>query len=476
MSNVRLTLLRALLAFGLSFALWAFVSFSRNPEATVTFPDVALEAVGLEPGLVMVDANGVPSAALPPVDITLSTDQQQLTQLRPVDVRAVVDLSGRGPGEHIVPVNVQPTRSNLSFTVPEDGVQPSAVPIRLEQLSGKPVPIDLEVRGNLPFSFERGEPTITFGGQPIAQVEISGPQSRVERVAAVQALANIEQLRATYLAPLSLTAVDSAGAEVEGVTLTPASVTVEVPISPVVGLKLVPVKPEIVGLPAPGYEVVGVLVEPPLIALAGSSGPLDAVNELTTSPFDLSGATQNRARSVGIIFPGDTAPREGEPSVARVTVQIAPISRPFQATLPVQMTVTGQGAGLIASLSPSVVTVTVSGTSAALDALGQSALRATVDASELGPGTYQRAVNVVLPEGVSLVGDPPVVDLSLRFPPAPPATAAPAPTATPGAATATPAEAPTATPAEVPTATPAEAPTATPAEEATATPGAPPSP
>ena len=70
MSNLRLTLLRAVLAFGLSFALWAFVSFSRNPEATVTFPDVALEAIGLEPGLVMVDAGGVPSTALPPVDIT----------------------------------------------------------------------------------------------------------------------------------------------------------------------------------------------------------------------------------------------------------------------------------------------------------------------------------------------------------------------------------------------------------------------
>jgi YbbR domain-containing protein len=476
MSNLRLTLLRALLAFGLSFALWAFVSFSQNPEATVTFPDVTLEAVGLEPGLVMVDANGVPSAALPPVDITLSTDQQQLTQLRPVDVRAVVDLSGRGPGEHIVPVNVQPTRSNLSFTVPEEGVQPSAVPIRLEQLSAKSAPIDLEVRGNLPFSFERGAPTISFGGEPIAQVEVSGPQSRVDRVAAVQAMANIEQLRATYLAPLGLTPVDSAGAEVEGVTLSPASVTVEIPISPVVGLKLVPVKPAIVGLPAPGYEVVGVLVEPPLIALAGSSGPLDAVNELATSPFDLTGATQNRVRSVGIVFPADTAPREGEPSVARVTVQIAPITRPFQATLPVQVTVTGQGPGLLASLSLSTVSVTVSGTSAALDALGQNPLRGTVDASDLGPGTYQRAVNITLPAGVSLVGDPPVVDLALRFPPAPTSTAAPAPTATPGAATPTPGEGPAATPTSEPTATPGETSTAPPADEATATPGNPPSP
>ncbi len=471
MSNVRFTLLRALLAFGLSFALWAFVSFSQNPEATVRFPDVTLEAIGLEPGLVMVDANGVPTTALPPVDITLSTDQQQLTQLRPVDVRAVVDLSGRGPGEHIVPVNVQATRSNLSFTVPEGGVQPSALPIRLEQLSTKRVPIDLEVRGNLPFSFERGAPKISFGGEPIAAVEVSGPQSRVERVEAARAMANIEQLRATYLAPLGLTAIDGGGVEVEGVTLSPASVTVEIPISPVVGLKLVPVEPEIVGLPAPGYEVTGVLVEPPLIALAGSSGPLDAVEVLTTSPFDLTGATQTRVRSVGIIFPEGTSPREGEPSVARVTVQVAPISRSFQVVLPVQVTVTGQGQGLLAGVNPSVVSVTVSGSSDALAALGQEALRGTVDASGLGPGTYQRAVNVNLPEGVSLVGDPPVVDLSLRFPPAPTSTAVPLPTDTP-AITSTAETTATVTP-ELPSATP-EPPTntATPPEEgATPTPG-----
>jgi YbbR domain-containing protein len=360
--------------------------------------------------------------------------------------------------------------------VPEGGVQPSALPIRLEQLSTKQVPIDLEVRGNLPFSFERGDPTVSFGGEPIAAVEVSGPQSRVERVAAALAMANIEQLRATYLAPLGLTAIDSGGVEVEGVTLAPASVTVEIPISPVVGLKLVPVEPAIIGLPAPGYEVTGVLVEPPLIALAGSSGPLDAVDVLTTSPFDLTGASQNRVRSVGIVFPEGTSPREGEPAVARVTVQIAPISRPFQATLPVQVTVTGQGAGLLASINPSVVSVTVSGSSGALAALGQDALRATIDASGLTPGTYQRAVSVVLPEGVSLVGDPPVVDLSLRFPPAPTSTAAPPPTNAP-VATPTPGEAPSATP-EPPEATeqPPAASATPPADEATPTPGSPPSP
>lgn len=467
MSNLRATLLRVSLAAGLSFALWAFVSFSQNPEATITFSDVPLQAVGLEPGLLIVDANGLPSQALPSVDITLSTDQQQLARLRPVDVRAVAELSGLGSGEHIVPVNVQPTRANISFTVPEGGAEPSVVPIRLEQLSAREVPIDLEVRGNLPFSFERGAPRISFGGEQIDAVRVEGPQSRVERVVGARASANIEQLRATYLGPVSLVAIDAGGQPVEGVGVSPATVTVEIPINPVVGLKLVPVQPAIVGLPAPGFEVTGVLVEPPLIALAGSSGPLDDVEALDTAPVNIGDARATVVRSVEIVFPDNTSPRPGEPDTARVTVRIAPIALPFQVELPVAVTLTGLGPGLQFSVSPQVITATLSGTSDALAGASQAPPRATVDVSGLGPGGYSLPVAIELPPGVALVGDPPQVQVALRFPPtpteAPPdATDTPEPgaTDTPEPAQEPPSPEPSATPeAPEPSATPEPTPT-----------------
>ena len=465
MSNLRARLLRVLLAIGLSFALWAFVSFSQNPEATVTFSEVPLQTVGLQEGLVIVDVNGLPTLSLPLIDITLSTDQQQLAQLRPVDVRAVVDLSGRGPGEQLVPVNVQPTRSNLSFTVPENGVQPAIVPIRLEALRNRAVPIQLDVRGNLPFSFERGEPTISSGGTSVTTAEVAGPQSRVERVASLLAVANIEQLRATYLAPLTLTAVDAAGEEVDGLRITPATITVEIPINPVVGLKLVPVAPAIVGQPAPGFVVTSVTVEPPLIALTGSSGPLDDVEQLRTAPVNLDGANADLVRSVDIIFPDDTSPRVNEPDVVRVTVRVAPVALPFQVTLPAAVNLVGLGAGLQSGVNPQVITVTLNGSSGALSSLSQAQLRAAVDVSGLGPGTYQLPVSIDLPEGVSLAGAAPEVTVNLRFPPAP--TGTPEPTDTPERPTATGEPTPT---TEPPTPT-TEPPTPTPTTEpATVTP------
>ncbi|NTV65221.1 MAG: hypothetical protein HGA65_17060, partial [Oscillochloris sp.] len=258
MTGLRATILRALLALGLSFSLWAFVSFSQNPEELVPFEGLTPQVVGLQSDLVIVDANGLPNPTMPSVNVTLRTDRNQRTELRPVDIRTVVDLSGFDAGEHIVPINVQATRSTISFTLPTDGVSPSALPIRLEQVMSATVPIDLKVMGNLPFSFERGEPLITSGGESVSSMQVSGPQNRVQRVSAVQTTANIEQLRASYQAPLSLAAIDANGQPVDGVTVDPPTINVRIPITSVVGLKLVPVQATISGLPEPGYVITAV--------------------------------------------------------------------------------------------------------------------------------------------------------------------------------------------------------------------------
>jgi len=473
-TSLRSTLLRVLLAVGLAFALWAFVSFSQNPEELVSFPDVPLQVTNLSPGVVLVDSNGLPNVVLPSIDITLRTDRVQRTNLRPVDVRAVLDLTGLGAGEHSVPVNVQPTRSSVSFGVPDGGVDPDAVVVRLEQVITREVPINLQITGNLPFSFERGEPRITASGGPADRVLVSGPQSRVERVASAQALANIEQLRANYSAPLTLAPVDESGRPVEGVALTPEQISVLIPIRSVVGLKLVPVEPQIVGLPGAGYEVVAVEVEPPLISITGSSGPLDNAEVIRTEPLAISGIERDLVRDIALIFPSGTSPREGEPERVRVTVRVAPLARAFQVQLPAQVTLTGLGNGLLVSTNPTVVPLSLAGSTTTLAALGGTTLRATVDVAGLGPGTYTLPVAPDLPVGVELVGDPPTVTVTLRNPPtAAPTAAPPAPTA-PGSPSATLGPSPQATdtpeaestadtePAATPTTEPAPAPTAEP--------------
>ena len=47
MSWLRTTGLRLLLAIGLGFALWVFVSFTENPEQTSSFAEVPVEIEGI---------------------------------------------------------------------------------------------------------------------------------------------------------------------------------------------------------------------------------------------------------------------------------------------------------------------------------------------------------------------------------------------------------------------------------------------
>ena len=427
MSSVRSAILRALLAMGLSFALWSFVSFSENPEETVRFDDLTLQVVGLSEDMVVVDANGLPTTIFPSVDVTLRTDRRQRSELRPVDIRVVADLSGLGPGDHVVPINVQATRSNISFSIPPNGVEPAAINIRIEPIETVKVPINLDILGSPPFSFERGEPEVRYNGAPISTVTVSGPQSRVMRVTAARTVANIAQLRASYVATLNLTPVDASNQPVEGVQVQPATVTVTIPINPVVGLRLVPVSPVIIGTPAPGFVVTGINVEPPLITLTGSSGPLDTISFLATESIDIADARETVVRIVPLVVPAGTSPAQNEPNAVRVTVQITPIPLPFQVRLPVEVTLTGLGSGLTAVVSPNVVEMTFAGTSDRLNALAATPLVVTLNLNGRGVGVYQFKVQPLLPDGVRLVGEPSEVTVSIVSVPTP----TPMPTPTP---------------------------------------------
>lgn len=414
--------LRFLLALILAFTLWVFVSYTQNPDRSIEYENVPVDIQGLAPGLIVIDKEGLPRAQRPEVDLTVVADEETVKNVRISDLRPFIDLTGRGPGEHNVPVNVVTTRSLRLRTT----VEPEYLVIRLDQEITQTVTLTVETTGIVPFGFEARAPQVTSRGQPLTAATVRGPQGRVTRVAAVRARVDIDRLTANYNSPRTLEPVDANGQSVAGVTVEPAVADVLVPIVPSVGLKRVPVVPSITGFPASGYLIASVEVSPLLVTLTGSSGPLDDAENVPTADVDVTGATQTFTRSVALIAPRGTQLRFGEPTEAIVTVRIAPINRPFQVTIPASVQVIGITDGLLASLSPNVVSVTVAGAAAQLEALSSTQLLGIVNVRGLGPGTYELEPAFTLPEGVTLAAPPPRVFVTLRLPP----TAAPTPTST----------------------------------------------
>ncbi len=459
MTWIRTRGLSFLLAMGLSFALWVFVSFNENPDTLSDPYNLPITVVNLRDGLVMVDQSGLPRTDLPTVSVVIMTDERTLARLRPSDLQASITLTGLEPGEHVVPIEVA-AEGEFARRIRVQSTDPRSLNVRLDQLITRTVPLNIEVQGNPPFSFERGNPRVN--GRPIHEINIQvrGPENRVDDVVIASATANVNQLSANYSSRVQLQALDANNQPVEGVELEPATVNVTIPIRSVVGLKRVPIIANVVGIPASGYIIVDIQSDPPLINLTGSSGTLEEIDQVETSAVDIAGATGTITSTAELRIPPGTLPHAGEPREAIVTIRIEPLTRPIQVRVPIPVTVIGAGSEVIAVPEPLIIHVELSGSADAFLQFDTSTLVATVDVSGLSVGTYTLTPQVDVPASLR-IGPIPDVQVVLRDPPRPtvlpdPPTPEPLPTVTLPEPTATPLE-PTVTPG-LPSPTPTETP------------------
>lgn len=423
MTWLRTSGLRLFFAFVLSFALWLYVSYSENPDQSTSFEGMPVSVQNLPDGLVIVDQDGIPrtdQSVLSQVSVVVKTDQETLRGLRQKHLRAFVDLINLPPGENQVKVSIEPTTSDVrlsSFSLISP--EPEYLSVRLDEWVSKTIPLTIEVKGNLPFSFERGEAVATVDGEEIQEVQVEGPQEQVSRVTGASAVANIEQLRASYASLLQLAALDANNDVVHGVEINPPVVNVRVPIRSVVGLKRVPVLGVLEGTPAEGFVVQRVQCDPPLINITGSSGRLDYIDNVETQPVPIDGATTSLTSQVSLDFPRGVSSSSNEDSQVVVKVDIVPLVRPFQVELPFAVEVTGVGEQFQVEYNPRFLSVLLQGAAGALALVNSSHLVATVDASGLGSGLYDLSPQFMLPDGVRVVGEIPAVNVALRLVPTP---------------------------------------------------------
>jgi YbbR domain-containing protein len=107
--------------------------------------------------------------------------------------------------------------------------------------------------------------------------------------------------------------------EVELVSVDPASI--DVAIERMV-IRTVPVRPDIEGEPAPGFEIVQVRVTPPQIMVQGAESRMDDLEALTTAPVSVEGATGPLETAVQPQIPDDRPVRLLTLGPVTVTVEV----------------------------------------------------------------------------------------------------------------------------------------------------------
>jgi len=368
-------------AFALAMAVWISAVTSADPDETraLTSP-VPLQIIGQSPNLVL--SNDIPKE----VEVALRAPSSvwSLIEADPQIVRAILDLSGLSSGEHEVELQIQVNARPVQIVT----VAPSLVKFTLEPLVSQALDVDLSISGEAAVGYQIGETSM----EPV-QVVVSGAQSQVMQVTRARVSVNLSGIRENFDQSLNVEILDDKGLKVTGVSVSPESVHVVLPVSQQGGYRDVAVKVTIIGRVASGYRLTDLSVFPPVVTIFSADpqlvGNLPGVVE--TQPLDLQNAQDNINTRLSINLP------DGVSIIGEQTVLIQAGVSPIESSVTLageKIEIIGLENGLTAAISPTTVDVIISGPLSLLDTLTRQGVRATVDLTGLPAGTYQITPNV----------------------------------------------------------------------------------
>ncbi len=367
-----------ILALILALAVWVSAITAADPDEVREYPQlVPLEIIGQDPGLVIV--GNVPTQ----VTITLRAPHSVWNQLTASDnqVRAILDLSGMQSGEHQVQIQPQVIVRPVRVV----SVTPQNLQINLEQLASISLPIQLSLRGEPAVGYEAGTASL----EP-AEAVLSGPQSQIQRVVLAQIDLSIAGLRQDVHSNLPVRIVDAGGKVLNGLTVNPENVQVNLPVTQQGGYRDIAVKVTVRGQQAGGYRVTNISVFPPVLTVYSKNPAIvnDLPGYVETETLNLNGESQNVDTHLKLILPpGVTI--VGDQTV-QVQVGIAAIEGSLSLNgIPVEMI--GLAPGLEAQTSPALVDVILTGPLPLLDKLTPGDIKFVVDLTGLESGTHQTA-------------------------------------------------------------------------------------
>ncbi len=332
--------------------------------------------------------------------------------------RASIDLASARPTPENPFVTVRVDLSYADSRVRILDYSPQVIPLRLDPLVHKTVPIQVD-HGPVPSGLAAADPVIDA-----TDAVVTGPDSVVRLVAAARARVLIQSSGLDVDQNVPLVPVDALGNQLGPAELDPAEVHVTLRVGSQATTKTLPINPVVNGSPADGFEVSGVTVSPVVATVSGDADLLAPLSAIDTGAVSIAGATQDVVSTVPLAVPNGLSALSNPQ--AKVTIAIRPVtgSRTFDAGI----RITGARDDRTYRLSADSVTVTLGGTVASLDRVDPTALAATLDVTGLDPGAHAVKLTIRLPAGTTLVG---VAPTSITVTVA--SAAAATPTPTPGA-------------------------------------------
>lgn len=250
-------------------------------------------------------------------------------------------------------------------------------------------------------------------------VEISGPKSGVERVKTARININVDNFSEdtlSYTAPILL--LDEKGEEVIGVKKVPEYVQVTLPIGK---KKRVPLEPQFKGTLPPGYIKANTLISPKEITIVGKAEIVDTIQSIKLEKIALDNIIQSSTFRTDFILPEGVEYIDNIESKATVTLEIQK-ETDYKYQIPpneLNLQVVGLPENYTYEILDETIDIVLASTAEKLLAFETSKIQATADFSSMTaliPGEYRIPLQIVVPEGFSVINVPVYINVLLSAP------------------------------------------------------------
>jgi YbbR domain-containing protein len=267
--------------------LYVYVQAERNPTISRSL---------IVPVQVKHTPNGVTvELSEPQLDVTVTGPRLYIDRLKDGDAVAVVDVAAIHPDVGR-PVSVQgrietPTlpadwQAALTFDPPVRTLHVRVIPEDTRTIS-----VAAQYPKDPPAGFRYGKPEIT---PPV--VRVTGRADKTAKIAGMIVNADPPQPGANIdgLFTVSARDADNNPVDVTGITVTPASVRVQVPLVEAPSSKIVTVSPIWSELPAPPYRITAVTATPNQVKISGKPERLNQIFTIQTEDIPTRDLTETR--------------------------------------------------------------------------------------------------------------------------------------------------------------------------------------
>jgi YbbR domain-containing protein len=372
------------LSLVLAIMLWMVVNINQNPNAvggqqiSTKIDQVQLQAIYDEnkyfvtmPSTVQVEIKGSSDYFTLPSWVTGKNNY-----------KVYVDLSSLKKGAYTVPVQFK------GFPFGAEVVsEPKTVQVIIEEAKKVEKTVQVELIGKVKEGFVRGEVAVKPG-----TVMVSVPESKVQDLAAVQAIVNVEGATDNIDKTVELKAVDKNGQPIRA-KINPKNVDVAIPVT--LPYKSVPLELDYTGSPPDGIVISSIVMNPATITVYGPKDLLLDLSAYMGPTLDLSRFSADDTMKMKIPLYNQFS--KTDPDTVEITVHVSTAVSNNAMDIPIKIVNLPQGRTATISKPGPTLHVQLQGTAENLAKLTKDDIEATIDGSKLGIGEQNVVIKVKAP-------------------------------------------------------------------------------